>query len=89
VKPYEACWDVLVQHAGADPDPQAKKDFLRHVRENPDFTEYRFCGHLGFGGKFWDYLNQLYVSCYPEDATPERVTLIAKVNELLSDLSHS
>jgi hypothetical protein len=34
--------------------------------------EYRFCGSLGFGGKFHCERDIWRVSCYPEDSTLER-----------------
>lgn len=81
---YRKCWAILVQHAGAAAEDEG--DFLRTVHQHPHFIEYRFFGVFGYGGKFWHYLGQLYISCYPEDATPERVTLIEKVNELLAEV---
>ncbi len=83
---YAACWDILVQHAGADVEPRAKEDFLRYIRSNPEDIEYRFCGVLGFGGKFRYYQKQLYVTCYIEDETPERLEVMKKVNVLLADV---
>lgn len=51
---YHRVWDILVKHAGANEKDRGpfvrmclEKDPLRRL------TEYRFCGRLGFGGKFW------------------------------------
>lgn len=51
--------------------------------------EWRFGGRLGFGGKFHMVAGlrpRMYVSCYPEDETPERRDLVAKVNAELAAL---
>jgi hypothetical protein len=52
--------------------------------------EWRFGGQLGFGGKFHmvdGFRPRMYVSCYPEDQTPERLVLIATVNAELAKLA--
>jgi hypothetical protein len=46
--------------------------------------EWRFGGQLGFGGKVYLSLSRLYVSCYPEDETPELRDRIAEVNSRLA-----
>ena len=43
--------------------------------------EYRFCGSLGFGGKYWQERNK--VTCYLEDETPERLEVIERTNQAL------
>ena len=74
-------YDVLVAEAGAS--TQGRVDFLRaHV--DADTREYRFCGRLGFGGKFW--VERFAVSCYSEDLTPEREAIIARTNAALAAL---
>lgn len=78
----KAVYDVLVEECGATSilnDPYARNNFQSSVTQD-GFTEYRFIGKLGFGGKFWDSHGKWYVSCYPEDRTAERNTMIATAN---------
>lgn len=61
------------------------------MRNWPACKEFRVPGALGFGGKVWfekvaGSRYRVYVNCYPEDRTPERDELIARVNERLSSL---
>lgn len=52
-------------------------------------TEWRFCGALGFGGKFRNNGNNdnvPYVDCYSEDETSERLEMIKKANIRIADL---
>jgi hypothetical protein len=83
---YRQCWAILVQHAGAraeDIDQFLQACEQIQDRSSGDCLEYRFCGVLGFGGKFWRYQNRLYITCYPEDETEKRRGVIQKVNQLL------
>ena len=51
--------------------------------------EYRFCGALGFGGKFRNNGNRNntpHVDCYPEHETPERLAMIEAANRRLATL---
>lgn len=48
------------------------------------FSEWRFCGHLGFGGKF--RFPGFWVDCYPEDISPEREKVIQEANSRLQAL---
>lgn len=81
---------ILVRLAGASNDEHTRDYFVFHqTRERPP-TEWRFMGDLGFGGKL--YRNgfnpdqPLYVTCYPEDETPERKKTIEKTNRALREL---
>lgn len=57
------------------------------LRDHPkDTHEFRFQGVLGFGGKVWFSQDRIYVTCYPEDETPERKVMIASANEQLAKL---
>lgn len=52
-------------------------------------NEYRFCGALGFGGKFCNNGNRdntPYVDCYREDETPARLQMIEAANKRLAEL---
>lgn len=76
-------YDILVDICGAD----------EHWRENfvqvcdADCTEYRFCGKLGFGGKYrCREGNKIRVDYYSEDKTEERDQMVIKANELLDTL---
>lgn len=77
-------WDILVEHAGANKEDYARSDFVFHFSNiKDDFFEYRFGGHLAFGGKLKVNLGRVYVSCYSEDETPKMREIINKVNGLL------
>ena len=77
-------WDVLVKHAGASGLLSERNCFVYSFCEDKHPpTEYRFCGSLGFGGKFWNN-NAFYVTCYKEDETPDKTKIILEVNRLLA-----
>lgn len=87
---YERCWEILVEHAGASRNPHDHRGFILSCLDNGKYDklrEYRFCGLLGFGGKFWRNDGRLYITCYPEDETPERRGIIEKVNALLAEIT--
>lgn len=79
-----AVYDVLVAQVGASASDDARREFLHHqIRSH--MTEFRFCGRLGMGGKFYrnrgvrpdgTYGSSWYVTCYPEHLTPERQAAI-------------
>ena len=73
----ERIYTLLVQEAGALESERV--DFVCHRSA----TEWRFRGKLGFGGKFYNTASGMRVSCYPEDMTEERETIIKWVNALL------
>lgn len=80
-------WGILVNHAGAvDTDSNwvsFRQWFDRAFEKGGD--EYRFMGDLGFGGKFWLHRRDgMYVTCYPEDRTPERDTIVDATNRYLA-----
>ena len=82
-KTAEKVYDILVEVCGA------KEDQRNHFVANQTtdaIDEWRFCGKLGFGGKFRRYDKRLYVDCYPEDETPERRAMIDAANERLKAL---
>lgn len=78
-------YDTLVVHCDA---PDTRLDRLQccaHILQEFGRLEYRFQGSLGFGGKLW--MNRdWYVSCYPEDQTPERDTAVTAANAALDEL---
>ena len=57
-----------------------------HEDERSPCTEWRFCGHLGFGGKYRSETNK--VDCYREDETPKRLAIIGELNDALAKLSN-
>ena len=71
--------DLLIQDAGAH--ARDRDQFMRWAKDG--YSEFRFCGTLGFGGKFWNNAGRWYISCYKEDSTPERERTIQAVNEKL------
>jgi hypothetical protein len=82
---YFDCYDLLVSTGNTNADIWDKQAFISYfTRENG--REWRFCGHLGFGGKFRrDGINH-YVSCYSEDETPERRAMIDDLNRRITRL---
>ncbi len=83
-------WDVLVRTCGADTVSSGHgwESFSRYVMGDHPWHEFRFCGSLGFGGKL--HINGgMRVSCYAEDATPERRRKIRLANERLAVLWES
>ena len=82
-------YDILIEFAGVVVDYLAPRDsFVRWFVEDSRYSkEFRFQGSLGFGGKFWRNNDRLYVNCYSEDETPERMRVIERVNDALSSLN--
>lgn len=84
-------WDILVETCGVqdDRDPWGQREsFVRCAIETDKFgrwTEWRFGGNLGFGGKVYNQ-GSFYVSCYREDETPERRKMVSQANEKLAAL---
>lgn len=79
--------EILADTCGA---PAYLGDFLYHVEDalkTGKKLEYRFMGHLGFGGKLWINGRQApYVTCYPEDESAGRKMLISLANKDLAEL---
>ena len=76
-------FDILVADAGAQ--EQDRHSFIHaQCKDEYKCREFRFCGDLGFGGKFWVNNDRLYVSCYPEDMTKKRGDIVEKVNAKLA-----
>ncbi len=85
---YAEAYELLVAEAGASSNPLDRDTFL-HIFCEEKFSgckEYRFCGLLDFGGKFWQNFHKFYVTCYGESRTPERNAIIEKVNKALEQL---
>jgi hypothetical protein len=89
-------YDILVAHAGASDRPGAwspRQEFAWCVNADRGMgtIEFRFGGLLGFGGKFWNWGEKWYVTCYREDLEdhPERAEAIRKTNAALAELRES
>lgn len=84
----DAIWTILVEHCGARDTEEDRYDFVYWVAISTSPTnEYRFGGHLGFGGKFYNTIQKLYVTTYPEDLTPEMEVIIANTDAALAALA--
>lgn len=79
---YEKVYDILVTKGGAPED--ARESFVYNHSLTIPPAEWRFCGYLGFGGKY--RFNGNLVTCYLEDVTPERSLLIEEINIELGEL---
>lgn len=75
-------WEILQRTCGAS--VHWAGNFVRMACDYMDtgkMLEYRFQGNLGFGGKVW--INNgphPYVTCYPEDITPDKQKVIDAAN---------
>lgn len=74
-------YDILVSLGSAREDD---RDCFVYNQTNAECSEWRFCGNLGFGGKYRAYRNT--VDCYSEDLTEERRIIIDKINSELSKI---
>ena len=83
----KAVYDLLVKVGGAH--ESNRFSFVHyHSQELVDrsSTEWRFQGHLAFGGKFYTDHDRWRVGCYREDDTPERDRIIEEMNKALEGL---
>ena len=77
---------IVEKHCGGSWDGFSYS-FPRWFAEVDFPYEWRFCGKLGFGGKFRVNNNRNgcpYIDCYQEDETPERRALIEITNAELA-----
>lgn len=79
---YNEAYSTLVVHANAS-ESERGQFIIAHTMDEP-CDEWRFCGDLGFGGKYRRKSNT--VDCYPEDATDERRAIIKQTNEALASI---
>ena len=78
-------YDLLIEIGGANPRDSDRADFIHtHCESDYDCSEYRFQGHLGFGGKYWSGSNR--VSFYSEDVTADRIEIKEKLNKALKEI---
>lgn len=79
-------WELLVKEAGARyADWQSFMPYITDPKPH-GYREFRFQGKLGFGGKLNHKQGEIYISCYPEDVTPQRQEIIQKVNYRLGEM---
>jgi len=76
-------YDILVKECGAS---ETEREHFVYSQTSEEIREWRFCGELGFGGKFWRNDDRLYVNCYNEDLTPKRSKMIEQANKLLETI---
>lgn len=85
-----AVWDILVEKAGANTDPDSahgRNIFVAYLTEPvPCGHEFRFMGSLAFGGKLHHNGGRVYVSYYPEDRNEVRDAIVADVNARLDEM---
>lgn len=78
-------YDILVNMGGAAEN--YRDSFIYHHTDNIHgecntlCNEWRFCGKLGYGGKYRSDSNT--VDCYLEDETEERLEIIEEINKQL------
>ena len=79
---------ILEEECEWNPSDSDRAMFLYHYEDpnDPVPLEYRFMGGLGFGGKLWFQQGRLYVSCYREDETTERLQMIERADRRLEEL---
>jgi hypothetical protein len=75
-------WEILQRTCGAG--TYWGSNFVRIAQEYLEtgkMLEYRFQGNLGFGGKVWiNNGDHPYVTCYPEDMSPDKQKMIDAAN---------
>ena len=77
-------YQILIAECGASDCQSAVLDFCREFSLPVPPREWRFQGHLGFGGKLYFDGGKFRVGCYREDMTTMRSEIIDRANELLS-----
>lgn len=82
---YDKVYDVLEKLGGATGDGLRDSFIYNYTKDKYKSDEWRFQGHLGFGGKYRGERN--VVDCYQEDETPERRRLVKKINKELKKLA--
>lgn len=80
-------WDILVAEAGASDSADMRFSFLHHAMSG-QWTEFRFGGKLGWGGKVRDNCGKIYVTAYSENETPAVKEIIERTNKKLEKFNH-
>lgn len=73
---YHNIYDILVDKGGANEEDRFS--FINAMLDKNKCYQWRFCGKLGFGGKYFTQLNE--VSAYEEDCNSEVLILIHEIN---------
>jgi hypothetical protein len=76
-------YDILVAKGGAVENDRFSFIYC-HLEDNYPCREWRFCGKLGFGGKYRSGTNR--VDAYAEDITADMRKTIDEINQKLSEL---
>ena len=81
-----AVYDILVAECGAP--VEQREVFIQSMGKanSASGREIRFEGQLGFGGKLHLQRSRLWVSCYFEDETPDRLARIERAHRALETL---
>lgn len=83
-------WDILIEYAGRYDYMHGETDYDRlafvTLATEGRWTQFRFQGSLGFGGKVYYGGPGFVVTCYREDETPDRVAAMATTNAALEQL---
>jgi hypothetical protein len=78
---------ILIEECGWNPSETNREMFAYHYdKADHGPLEYRFMGALGWGGKLHMDGDRLYVTCYRENETPERLAMIERANRRLAEL---
>lgn len=78
---WNKVYDLLIEIGGAS--AVERSDFV-YAHINTECHEWRFCGKLDFGGKFWR--EKFKVTCYSEDVTPNITLTMDILNNRLAEL---
>lgn len=78
-------YDLLVSIGGADDRKIERSSFIyAHCEDEYGCLEWRFCGKLGFGGKYRSSWNG--VTFYSEDSTPEKIEIKRQLDNALKEI---
>lgn len=86
-----AIYTILAEECGATDDHMGfdRDSFVRYMMSSDWwFKEWRFCGHLGFGGKCRVNSNHPvpHVDYYPEDRSAKRDAMVDAANVRIAAL---
>jgi hypothetical protein len=79
-------YDIIVRNCLGKEPTHDRASFVDWLTQEKNGNEYRFCGWLGFGGKFYRTWDRWYVDQYPEDEIPESRMMASLANRELLDL---
>jgi len=81
---FNGIYQVMVDYAGLL--PRQRESFINAFAVDHEITEYRLNSDLGYGGKFRNNNNGIYVDCYSEDMTKKRSSIIKKCNKAIEPM---